>query len=154
MQPTATRPDRTIIAILALIATIIVIAVVVVFTRGGPAELDPSTPEGVVQSYTNAVVADDDVVALDFLTASVRENCDHMHTRELSGLLMTVDSTRIRGDRAIVAVTMEQSPGGGLYGGSRYVFDEKFTLAREGNLWKVDSAPWDLMVCYNQGADK
>lgn len=154
MQPTAARPDRTLIIILSVIVAIVIVAVIVVFTRGGPTEFDPSTPEGVVQGYTNAVISEDDVAALGLLTSDIRENCDRTHPHGLKGLLMTIDSTKIFDDTAVVRVTMEQSSGGGLYGGSSYVYDERFDLVLEGNDWKLESTPWDLMMCYDQGDRK
>ena len=50
-EPRRTRPDRTLLAIMAAIAVIVIIASAVVFTRGEPAPLAESTPAGVAQRY-------------------------------------------------------------------------------------------------------
>ncbi|MBH0023643.1 hypothetical protein I6E68_05535 [Salinibacterium sp. NSLL150] len=149
MEPTAARPDRTLIAILSVIAAIVVIALVVVFTRGGPAVLDPATPEGVVQSYSLAIVDSDFATARDLLSAELRENCDPADPSTFQGLRMTVISSTINDDTAVVRVSMER--GSGDFGGSGYVSEEVFTLVLEDRSWRIESAPWDLTLCYNQG---
>lgn len=152
MQPTASRPDRALIAIISVIVAIVLIAVAVILTRGGPADLDPASPEGVVQAYSNAVISDDEPTALALLTSDVRKNCERTHYGKIQGFVMAIESTKIHGNRAIVRVSVEHSYGDGLYGGSTYVSDERFDLVLEDDLWKVESSPWDLMLCFNQGA--
>ncbi|MBH0116033.1 hypothetical protein I6E52_04160 [Salinibacterium sp. NG253] len=149
MEPTTARPDRTLIVILSVIAAIVVIALVVVFTRGGPTVLDPATPEGVVQSYSLAIVDSDYATARDLLSAELRENCDSADPSTLQGLRMTVISSTINDDTAVVRVSMER--GSGDFGGSGYVSEEVFTLVLEDRSWRIESAPWDLTLCYNQG---
>jgi hypothetical protein len=149
MQEPAARPDRTLIAILSIIGAIVVIALVVVFTRGGPVDVDPTTPEGVVQSYSLAIVDGDYSTARDFLPAELRENCDRADPNTIQGLRMTVISSTINDDTAVVRVSMER--GSGDFGGSSYVSEEVFSLVLEGGVWKIESAPWDLTLCYNQG---
>ena len=152
MEPPAARPDRTLIGILALIAIIVVIAVVVVFTRGGAPDVDPTTPEGVVQSYTRAVIDGDYKAALGYLSSDLREKCERAEPRSPQGLRLTVISTKIVDDTAIVRVTLEQ--GGGTYGDSSYQYDDTFSMIREGGDWKIEMAPWDLTTCQNQGMGK
>lgn len=152
MEPHAARPDRALISILAFIGVIVVIAVIVVFTRGGAADVDPTTPEGVVQTYTRAVIDNDYTTALDSLTSDVRENCDRVEPRSLQGLRMTAISTKIVDDTAFVRVTIEQ--GSGAYGGSSYEYEDSFSLLRVGDDWKITLAPWALVTCENQGMGK
>ncbi|WP_341954221.1 hypothetical protein [Salinibacterium sp. TMP30] len=149
MESHAARPDRTLIAILSIIAAIVVIALVVVFTRGGPADVDPTTPEGVVQSYSRAMVASDYNTAQDFLASDVRENCERAEPNAIEGLRMTVTSSTVNGDTAVVRVTMEY--GGGTFGGSNYSYDGAFSLVQEDRLWKVQTSPYELTLCYDQG---
>ncbi|MBH0129543.1 hypothetical protein [Salinibacterium sp. NK8237] len=149
MEPTTARPDRTLIVILSVIAAIVVIALVVVFTRGGASEIDPTTPEGVVQSYSLAVVESDYSAARDFLSTELRENCESADLNTIQGLRMTVISTTINEDTAVVRVSMER--GSGDFGGSGYVSEEVFTLVLESRTWRIETTPWDLTLCYNQG---
>ena len=50
-----------------------VIALIAVFARGGAAPLDPGTPEGVVQRYSQAVVDGDAQTALTYLVPEVAD---------------------------------------------------------------------------------
>ena len=118
-------------------------------TRGGPADVDPATPEGVVQSYSRAMVDSDYRAARDFLASSLLDNCDRAEPNAIQGLRMTVISSKVSGDTAVVRVAMER--GSGEFGGSGYESDEVFTMIREGGLWKIETTPWDLTLCYNQG---
>jgi hypothetical protein len=149
MDPAAARPDRTLIAILSIIAAIVVIALVVVFTRGGTTDVDPATPEGVVQSYSRAMVASDLESARDFLSSDVRDSCDRADPTTIQGLRMTVISSTVNGDSAVVRVTMDY--GDGAFGGSSYAYDGVFSLVRERGVWTIESTPWELTLCYNKG---
>ncbi|MEL0626366.1 hypothetical protein V6245_05335 [Salinibacterium amurskyense] len=149
MTQEAARPDRTLAVILSVIAAIVVIAIVVVFTRGGPTDIDPSTPEGVVQSYSRAMVASDFETARSFVSAGVLDECDEADRNPLQGLRMTVISTTIDGTTAVVKVSLEQ--GSGSFGGSSYSYDDLFTLVDEGGDWKISTTPWELTYCYDQG---
>lgn len=151
MQPEAARPDRTLIAILSIIVVIVIVALVVVFTRGAPADVDPSTPEGVVQSYTRSVISNDRDAALDLLAADIRNNCDRSEPNNMRDLRMTVISTKVNGNTAVVEVTISHGAGDGLFGDSGYTSDESFTMVREDGAWKVDYTPWEFMLCFNQG---
>ena len=152
MKQEAGRPDRTLIAIFSIIAAIVVIALVVVFTRGGPPDVDPTTPEGVVQSYSRAMVDSDFESARGLLASELLGDCDRADPNTIQGLRMTVISSTINDDKAVVRVSMER--GSGEFGGSGYTSEEAFTMVREGGMWKVVSTPWELTLCYNQGISK
>ncbi len=154
MQTPTGRPDRTLLVIVSLIAVVVILALVVVFTRGAPAVLDPSTPEGVVQSYTQSVIAGDRPGAMELLTQDIRENCERSDSYTTSGLRLTLVSTTVTGDNAVVRVSISSNSGGGPFGGSDYEFEGTFTLVLEGGYWKIDTAPWELTVCYNQGGNR
>ncbi len=143
--------DRTLVAILSVIAAVVVIAIVVVFTRGGPADVDPSTPEGVVQSYARAVMSGDRAAALELLTSEIRDNCDRAEPSTLEDIRMTVVSTKTSGDTGVVQVTISHGTGGGLFGDSGYTSNESFTMVLESGDWKVEYTPWEFMLCFNQG---
>ena len=61
--------------ILCLIGALVVVALVVVFTRGAPAPLDESTPEGVVQRYSAAVIEGDEATAITYLVPALGDDC-------------------------------------------------------------------------------
>lgn len=154
MQTPSGRPDRTLVVILSVIALVVILALVVVFTRGAPAALDPSTPEGVVQTYTNAVIASDRGAATELLAKSVRDNCERTDIGTTSGIRLTLISTNVKGDTAVIRVAVSADPGSGPFGGSGYESEDTFTLVKESGDWKIDSAPWMIAMCYNQGGNQ
>ena len=151
MQTPSARPDRTLVVILSIIAAVVILALVVVFTRGTPAPLDPTTPEGAVQAYTAAVIDGDRDAAIALLTRDIRDNCDRVEPSPALDLRLTLVSTKVTGDRAVVRVSIANDYGNGPFGGSSYQTDDSFVLRNDGGDWLVDTAPWQLMVCYNSG---
>ncbi len=141
------RPDRTLLIVVAAVAALVVIALIVVFTRGGAAPLDESTPAGVVQRYTEAVIAGDEEAARGYLAADVRDGCERLDPGALDDVRVTLESTIDRGDNADVDVSIVTTSSGGLFGPSEYRTEESFALVREGERWVIDSAPWQFAVC-------
>ncbi len=149
MQTHSGRPDRTLLVILSIIAAMAILALVVVFTRGAPTPLDPSTPEGVVQTYSNAVIAGDRDAALTHLTSDLKDNCEAIEPGMTPGLRLTLISTRVNGDHATVRVAVSSTQGGSTFGGSSYETDDVFILERvSGGNWKINTSPWELTLCY------
>lgn len=153
MQTPTGRPDRTLIVILSIIAAVVVLAVVVVFTRGAPAPLDASSPEGVVQAYSQAIMAGDRDAALELVPDSVRKDCEPADYGTNSQLRMSLRSTEVTGDRAVIRVGLSQGYSTGPFGGGAYESEDTFTLERIDGQWLVTNAPWSLIVCYNMGAN-
>ncbi|MGZ0211413.1 MAG: nuclear transport factor 2 family protein [Actinomycetales bacterium] len=149
MTQQSARPDRTLVAIVSVIAAIVVIAIVVVFTRGGQSDVDPASPEGAVQSYSQAIVDSDFEAARTFIAEDVLAQCERADPSALEGLRMTVISSTVNGETATVRVSLEH--GSGTFGGSSYQYDDLFTLVKEDSRWKIETAPWELALCSNQG---
>jgi hypothetical protein len=154
MQTTTGRPDRTLVVILSIIAAVVVLALVVVFTRGTPAPLDPATPEGAVQAYTRAVIAGDRDASMALLVSSLRNDCEQVEAGQTRDLRLTLISTRVTGNRAVVRVSIATGYGTGPFGSSSYETDDSFVLLQEDGDWRIDTAPWQLMTCYNAGSDQ
>lgn len=154
MQPTSGKPDRTLLVIVAIIAAVVVLALVVVFTRGAPAPLDPTTPGGVVQSYTRAVVSDDRPAAMQLLSAEIRAACERTDPGTMTNIRLTIVSVKVAGDTAVVRVSIAHGGSGGVFGSSSYDTEDSFTLVQDSDAWKIDSAPWELTICYNQEVGK
>lgn len=57
------QPDRVLLGIVAAVVVLMVVALAVVFLRGEPQPLDASSPAGVVQRYSRAVVDADPATA-------------------------------------------------------------------------------------------
>lgn len=147
MDAPARKPDRTLIVILSVIAALVVVALIVVFTRGEPEVLDESTPEGVVQRYSAAVIEGDEAAAIDYLVPEIRDDCVRMQSGPLDSLRVTLVSTTDRGDSADVRVLIVTSYDGGLFGSSEYEEEGVFDLVRSDDGWLIESTPWQFMIC-------
>jgi hypothetical protein len=147
MDAPAAKPDRTLIVILGVIAVLVIVALVVVFTRGEPAQLDATTPEGVVQRYSAAVIEGDEAAAEEYLVPELADDCRRIETGAVNGMRVTLVSTTERADSADVEVLIVTSYDGGMFGSSEYEEDGVFDLVRADDAWLIESAPWPLTVC-------
>ena len=154
MQTPAARPDRTLLVILSIIAAVAILALVVVFTRGTTAQLDRSSPEGVVQAYTAAVIDGKLSAITPLLSKAAGENCERVQPDTSTNIRVTLVSTKIDGDHAPVHVLISTSYGSGPFGDSGYETEDRFMLVNEGGQWLVDSAPWQFTICYNTKVEK
>lgn len=143
----AARPDRTLIIILSVIGALVVIALIVVFTRGEPELLDESTPEGVVQRYSAAVIAGDEDAAIEYLVPELADPCQRIEPGPVQDMRVTLVSTTEREDSADVRVLIVTTYEGGMFGSSEYEEEAVFDLVADGDGWLIESAPWSLSVC-------
>lgn len=141
------RPDRILLAILAAIAVLVVVALIVVFTRGEPAPVDEATPAGVVQRYSEAVIAGDEAAAAAYLTDAVKNRCNTVERMPGDNLRVTLVSTTERPATADVKVLITVSEGGGPFGSAEYQIEDVFDLVKTGDKWLIENAPWQLTVC-------
>jgi len=146
-ETTAGKPDRTLIFVIATVAALVVIALIVVFTRGQGEPLDESTPAGVVQRYTQAVIAGDDETARGYLSSHIVAECTTAVPGPFDGMRVTLASTTEHGESADVGVVVSYSGGGGLFGQSGYQYDETFRLVRDDGAWRITATPWEFAVC-------
>lgn len=137
--------------ILAIIGVLAVAALAVVFSRGEPALLDESTPQGVVQRYSAAVIDGDEAAAQAYLTETARTQCVDFERSSTENLRVTLVSTTERATSADVRVLMVVSNGSGPFGNSEYETEDVFDLVKTDGKWLIDSAPWQLRVCTNRG---
>lgn len=147
MNPPARRLDRTLLVILIAIAALIVVALIIVFTRGGPTALDPTTPEGVVQGYSAAVIAGDNDAAFEYLSPELRDECDGFDTVYTENLRVVLIDATEHGNSADVRVSLITSYEGGLFGSSTSETTETFELVRTGGEWAISTVPWALAIC-------
>lgn len=150
---TRPRPDRTLIAVLAIIAGLVAVALAVVFFRGQPEALPESTPAGVVQRYAAAVLAGDESAARRYSTdgrsgTGQRDGpCTQVERPAAGTLRVTLVSTVERAATAEVHVVLATSNGGGPFGNSEYETEAIFNLERVNGNWLVSSAPWQFTIC-------
>lgn len=143
----APRPDRTLLVILAVIAGLVIVALIVVFSRGEPAQLDESTPEGVVQRYTAAVIDGDEAEATGYLVPEVAEDCMRIETAPVDRMRVTLVSTTERDDSADVEVLISWSYDDSPLGGSGIEEQGVFDLVQGDDGWRIERAPWPLTIC-------
>lgn len=147
MSEAATKPDRTLIVILSIIAALVVVALVVVFARGEPKLLDPATPQGVVQRYAAAVIAGDDSTAAAYLTRTALATCDGLEHPATDNLRVALVSTTERAGSADVKVSLISSSESGPFGVSENESEDAFQLRLVNEEWLIDRAPYQLSVC-------
>ena len=145
-ESAATRSRLPLYIALGAIVAIVLIALVVVFTRGAAEPLDPTTPEGVVQRYTLAVIDGDDAEARTWLHSTVTANCEEQESYLPERLRVSLVRTTERSDSRIVEVLISR-PSGGLFGPEEYQYDDRFVLRRDGERWAITETPWELTVC-------
>jgi hypothetical protein len=148
MTHAAAGARRHLILLLSAIAVLVIVSLVVVFTRGEPELLDESTPEGVVQRYSIAVVDGDDDTAVGYLSAGARDQCGTVQNHGTENLRVTLISTDLRDDSADVRVRMTRQ--GGLFG-EEYPSEDDFKLVRAGDDWALEYVPWELNICLMDG---
>lgn len=147
MNAKAGKPDRILIAIIAAIAVLVVIALSVAFTRGEPPVLDESTPPGVVQRYSTAVIGSDTAGANSYLTEAARASCSgYRESGPLPARVVLISSTE-RDSTALVKVSIITSSPGGPFGPSEYEAEDRFSLVKLDGKWLIDQAPYQLMSC-------
>ncbi|MFC9332998.1 hypothetical protein [Arthrobacter sp. NPDC057009] len=150
---TRPRPDRTLMAVLAIIAGLVAVALAVVFFRGQPDPLPESTPAGVVQRYAAAVIDGDEAAARRystdgrFGTGQPGAPCTRAERPPAGALRVTLVSTVERADTAEVHVVLATSNGSGPFGNSEYESEAVFGLERVNGNWLVATAPWQFTIC-------
>lgn len=152
MNAGARKTDRILIAIVAAIAGLVVVALAVVFTRGEPEQLDESTPAGVVQRYSTAVIDGDTATADSYLTDAARSACSGFREGGPVPERVVLISTTERETSALVKVSITESdPGGGPFGPSEYQAEDRFSLRKVQDKWLIDQAPYQLLSCAGAG---
>lgn len=147
MAAPRSRPDRTLIVILAVLAALVIVALVVVFTRGEPEQLDESTPEGVVQQYSSALIEGDEAAAMEYLVPDLADDCVRMTLGDPAGIRVTLVDTTERDDTADVEVLIVTTYGDGPFGSSEYEERGVFDLVLVDGDWRIENAPWPLTIC-------
>ncbi len=147
METPRPGPDRTLTVILGVIAALVIVALVVVFTRGEPELLDETTPEGVVQRYSAAVIEGDESAAIDYLAPELRDPCERLEMVTADDMRVTLVSTTERDESADVEVLIGITYDDGPFGSTEYEEEGDFDLVRADGSWLIESAPWPLTIC-------
>jgi len=130
-----------------VVVLLAVVAGVVVGNRATP-DLDPHTPEGVVQEYLKSVIAGDYSVAVGLLSPSSGCDVADLGSGYVPGSARIVlDHTAVNGDHAVVTVEVTEGTGDGPFESSGYSHTERITVQRDGGVWKITGSPWLLSSC-------
>lgn len=118
-----------------------IIALVIVALLRGETSFDPTSPEGAVQEYLQALADGRWDDALDVLDPQIFETCRGSHIADYvwSSFSASHEST-VHGPRDVyVNVTLEFGDGG-VWGGWRDT--TQFTLTEIDGLWYITDDPW------------
>ncbi len=136
------RPAAVLGAVAVLVVTLAVVAALVSANRDRP-DLDPATPEGVVQLYVSALFDDSVAAAVEYLDPALgcSDPLPEVYTSDVARV--AVASSRISGDTATVDLRIEE--GSQLGGG--WSHRETFRLRRDGETWLITGNPWPIYSC-------
>ena len=124
----------------------VLIVLAAVFSFVGDTELDPDTPEGVVQDYLRAVIAGDRPEARSYLAAEL-DGCGTRFPRYLVDEAFRIEwlDTTVDGETAWVTVSVARSAQG--------IFDSyrpetyEFRLTPEPAGWRITHQEWPWWEC-------
>lgn len=135
---------------LAVLAGAVLVIAAVAGTLREPVELDPGTPEGVVQAYLEAVIAGDHDAAAAHLSADDAERCDASRFRGAyvsDSMTATLDDVQVRGERAEVRVQLREPSAPPPFGSPGMRSSESFELVAEAGTWRLTGQPWPVHWC-------
>lgn len=137
------RPNLVLAVVAGLVVALAVVAWLVAGRREPP-RLDPTTPEGVVQTYILALVDGDDAAAVASLDPKLGCRAPLPVTYLMRPVSLTLVSSRATGQDAVVVFDVTE------YGDS--LFDswshrETFNLSRSDSAWLISGTPWPIYGC-------
>lgn len=136
--------DRPLMVGAIVVVAVLALAVVAILMGGDTLSLDPNSPEGVVQQYTQALL-DGDRGTAEALTAE-DSDCERYGDPFVDDIRVTLGEVRITGDGAVVEVTISQTNGDPFSG---YDVSDRsmFQLTRVEGSWRIDASPWPFSTC-------
>jgi hypothetical protein len=140
-------PNRVLAAVVGLIVVLAATAGVVAAHRTAPT-LDPNTPQGVVQEFLKAVLAEDYPAAAKLLSSTSGCHLSDVSSATVSrSARIVLHDTVVDGDTAVVTVDVTEGADSGPFGDSGYTHTERITAERDGGAWKISGSPWLLYLC-------
>jgi hypothetical protein len=125
---------------------VVLVAIAIVLAIRPPLEFDRGTPEGTAQAYFQAVLDEDEELALSYLEEYLGTACASRELRYVtpSSARVVIARTEIDGTEARVDVVITESWGDGPFGGGSNTFDETLVMTRHGDRWLISRAPWPI----------
>lgn len=137
--------DRPLLVGAVVILVVLALAVIAIAVGGRTISLDPDSPEGVVQRYTQAVIDGDRPTAEALLADGDR--CDSYQDPYMdTDIRVTLGDVRITGDTAVVEVTVGYG-GGDPFAPYDYSDRSRFLLTNVDGAWLIDETPWPFWIC-------
>lgn len=131
-------------AVVLAVLVVAVAAAAIISSRRPAPELDPQTPEGVVQAFFRAIGADDWQGARALLSTSLQSECDAADLAssnyEFSQVVLEDQSTA--GDETFISVSVVRVEGTDPLSPSRFEDRLDFALIEEGGTAKISILPW------------
>lgn len=148
MQNVPVEPNRQSRQALIGLGVVVVIAIVVaaiLAVRQDVAQLDANSPEGVVQTYVQAVFDDDDLAAMMLLTSDLERECRQRDfpSFQTSAVRVDLTDTSITDNEARVEVTIHETSDPL----SEWQHNEVFYLTNSADGWRISEPPWPLYGC-------
>lgn len=140
------RHSRIVLIIVGAV-TVALIAVAVVVAIQPPEEYDPTTPEGAVQGFYQAVIDGDEDLAASYLAMDSITDCARPRT-ELYGpenFRVVIVDTEVDGEDAKVDVTITETWDEGPFSDS-HTFNDTLRLTSNGDGWLFTEPPWPVEV--------
>lgn len=126
------------------IGLLIVVLVIVALVRD-PVQLDPTTPEGTVQEYLQAISEDDYQRAFDVLHPEEFEGCvssDISRYAPEQPFTANLESDAPQTDEGVAVVTVTLRFGTDGMFDSGWETSESFELVQEDDVWWITGEPW------------
>jgi hypothetical protein len=113
-----------------------------------PDTYDPTTPEGVVQTYLKAVFDGDELASLNSMTADLADRCQDATSLEYGtdGARAFLDKTTIDNDTATVAIEIRHSSDGI----DEWIENETIWLEKSADSWQISQPPWPYWDCVKE----
>ena len=149
-----TLPPDARILLWSGVAVVVLVVIAVVLTFVKSPELDPDSPEGVVQRYLEAVIERRRSAARSHLSDRLQDECDSDFPRYLSRDAIRIEwiDTVVDGSEARVYVLVAEE-GYGIFD-SYHEFDAGFTLQESSDGWRITDQEWPWYGCSEPMLDR
>lgn len=140
---------RTPLIVLAAVVFAAVLGGALYGALAEPATYDPTTPEGVVQTYLKAVLDGGELASLDSMNADLADRCRQDSTSldyRTEGARVFLDKTTIDNDMATVTIEIRHSSDGL----DEWIENETIWLEKSADSWLISQPPWPYWDCVRE----
>jgi len=154
--------DKILIGIVVGIVLLIIVALVVALTQSEPTYQSENTPEAVAHNYLLALQKEEFEEAYSYLYPDLKGYPESLEKFEEQiqdnswsfrldrDVTLSVESTKVTGDRATVEVLESSFYGGGLFDSGQSTYDFDMELRQVDNEWKIIESDWYFAWCWDR----